>query len=217
MEINAGNTAWLLMSTALVMLMLPGLALFYGGLVRAKNVPSTIMHSFFGLAIVPVVWVIIGFSPAFPPSVGDLGIVGPVMSDGEVLVPHRRRVRIEAPRDGSLLVWIPMRPGQGEPVFCFIIGNSWACLVLWAARDQEGIAVSAGYDWYRFDGVRRGVVVRDEVVARKGNAQSYEPAFTEPLSRCTEFEVLDRRGDWVLIRLAGDQEGWIEDDSAVVY
>jgi ammonium transporter, Amt family len=74
--IDTGNTAWLLMSTALVMLMLPGLALFYGGLVRAKNVLSTIMHSFFGLAIVTVVWVIVGFSLAFGTSVGDLGIVG---------------------------------------------------------------------------------------------------------------------------------------------
>jgi Amt family ammonium transporter len=76
MPIDTGNTAWMLMSTALVMLMLPGLALFYGGLVRAKNVLSTIMHSFFGLAIVTVVWVIVGFSLAFAPSVGDLGIVG---------------------------------------------------------------------------------------------------------------------------------------------
>ncbi len=74
--IDTGNTAWLLMSTALVMLMLPGLALFYGGLVRAKNVLSTIMHSFFGLAIVTVVWVVVGFSLAFAPSIGDLGIVG---------------------------------------------------------------------------------------------------------------------------------------------
>ena len=76
MPIDTGNTAWMLMSTALVMLMLPGLALFYGGLVRAKNVLSTIMHSFFGLAIVTVVWVIVGFSLAFAPSVGGLGIVG---------------------------------------------------------------------------------------------------------------------------------------------
>ena len=65
---NAGDTAWMLMSTALVMLMLPGLALFYGGLVRRKNVLSTIMHSFFGLAIVTVVWVVLGFSLAFAPS-----------------------------------------------------------------------------------------------------------------------------------------------------
>ncbi len=58
---DTGDTAWLLMSTALVMIMLPGLALFYGGLVRRKNVLSTIMHSFFGLALVSVVWVIVGF------------------------------------------------------------------------------------------------------------------------------------------------------------
>ena len=49
-EISAGDTAWVLMSAALVMLMTPGLALFYGGLVRSKNVLSTIMHSFFILA-----------------------------------------------------------------------------------------------------------------------------------------------------------------------
>ena len=53
------------MATALVMLMLPGLALFYGGLVRRKNVLSTIMHSFFGLALISIVWVLVGFSLAF--------------------------------------------------------------------------------------------------------------------------------------------------------
>src|SRR5689334_23496463 len=65
---DTGDTAWLLMSTALVMIMLPGLALFYGGLVRRKNVLSTIMHSFFGLALVTIVWVIVGFSLAFSPN-----------------------------------------------------------------------------------------------------------------------------------------------------
>jgi Amt family ammonium transporter len=75
-EINAGNTAWLLTATAFVMIMLPGLALFYGGLVRRKNVLSTIMHSFFGLALVSIVWVVIGFSLAFAPSVNGLGIIG---------------------------------------------------------------------------------------------------------------------------------------------
>jgi Amt family ammonium transporter len=62
----------MLMATALVMIMLPGLALFYGGLVRRKNVLSTIMHSFFGLAIVSVVWVLWGFSLAFGPTTGGL-------------------------------------------------------------------------------------------------------------------------------------------------
>jgi ammonium transporter, Amt family len=73
---NAGDTAWMLTSTALVMIMLPGLALFYGGLVRRKNVLSTIMHSFFGLAIVSVVWVLVGFSLAFGPDANLFGVAG---------------------------------------------------------------------------------------------------------------------------------------------
>ena len=74
--INAGDTAWMLVATALVMVMLPGLALFYGGLVRRKNVLSTIMHSFFGLALVSVIWVVIGFSLAFGKDVGGFGLIG---------------------------------------------------------------------------------------------------------------------------------------------
>jgi len=74
--VNGGDTAWLLVATALVMIMLPGLALFYGGLVRRKNVLSTIMHSFFGLALVSVVWVLVGFSIAFGPDVTGLGLFG---------------------------------------------------------------------------------------------------------------------------------------------
>src|ERR687897_1327687 len=73
---DSGDTAWLLMSTALVMIMLPGLALFYGGLVRRKNVLSTIMHSFFGLALVSVAWVLIGFSLAFGRDITGLGLIG---------------------------------------------------------------------------------------------------------------------------------------------
>ncbi len=73
---DTGDTAWLLMSSALVMIMLPGLALFYGGLVRSKNVLSTVMHSFFGLALVSVVWVVIGFTLAFGPDVAGLGLIG---------------------------------------------------------------------------------------------------------------------------------------------
>ena len=75
-EINTGDTAWMLTSTALVMVMLPGLALFYGGLVRRKNVLSTTMHSFFGLALVSIVWVIIGFTLAFGPDVNGMGLIG---------------------------------------------------------------------------------------------------------------------------------------------
>ncbi len=75
-QIDSGDTAWMLVATAMVMVMLPGLALFYGGLVRRKNVLSTIMHSFFGLALVSVVWVLVGFSLAFGKDVGGLGLIG---------------------------------------------------------------------------------------------------------------------------------------------
>jgi Amt family ammonium transporter len=73
-KIDTGDTAWLLVSTALVMLMTPALGFFYGGLVRRKNVLSTIMHSFFILALISVQWVLWGYSLAFGPSVG--GVVG---------------------------------------------------------------------------------------------------------------------------------------------
>jgi len=75
-EISGGDTAWMLVATAMVMVMLPGLALFYGGLVRRKNVLSTIMHSFFGLALVSVLWVLIGFSLAFGHDITGLGLLG---------------------------------------------------------------------------------------------------------------------------------------------
>jgi Amt family ammonium transporter len=73
--IDAGDTAWLLVSTALVMLMTPGLAFFYGGLVRRKNVLSTMMHSLFILALVSVTWVLWGYSLAFGPDTGA-GLIG---------------------------------------------------------------------------------------------------------------------------------------------
>lgn len=71
-KIDSGDTAWLLVSTALVMLMTPGLALFYGGMVQTKNVLSTFMHSFFALALVSLQWCIIGYSLAFGHSHGGL-------------------------------------------------------------------------------------------------------------------------------------------------
>jgi ammonium transporter, Amt family len=68
------DTAWLLISTALVMLMMPGLALFYGGLVRTKNVLSTFMHTFVALSVVSLLWVTIGYSLAFGEDHG--GVIG---------------------------------------------------------------------------------------------------------------------------------------------
>jgi Amt family ammonium transporter len=73
-QIQPGDTAWLLVATAQVMLMVPGLALFYGGMVQGKNVLSTFMHSFFALALVSVQWALFGYSLAFGSSHG--GLVG---------------------------------------------------------------------------------------------------------------------------------------------
>ncbi|MBS1127762.1 MAG: ammonium transporter, partial [Nitrospirae bacterium] len=71
-KIDTGDTAWILISTALVMLMTPGLAMFYGGMVRSKNVLGTIMHSFIAIALVSVQWVLFGYSLAFGPDVNGL-------------------------------------------------------------------------------------------------------------------------------------------------
>src|SRR5207245_10465040 len=80
-KIDTGETAWGLPSSALVLAMtMPGLALFYGGLVRNKNVLGTIMHSFVILCLVSVIWVLWGYSLAFGPDVrgvtGSLGWFG---------------------------------------------------------------------------------------------------------------------------------------------
>ena len=72
--IDAGDTTWILISTALVMLMTPGLALFYGGMVRRKNVLSTLMMSFVLLGVIAVLWVLYGYSLGFGSDAG--GFVG---------------------------------------------------------------------------------------------------------------------------------------------
>jgi len=71
-KVDAGDTAWLLTSSALVMLMTPGLALFYAGMVRRKNVLGTIMHSFIALGVVTLQWVLFGYSLAFGPDIGHV-------------------------------------------------------------------------------------------------------------------------------------------------
>lgn len=71
---NSGDTAFMLIATAMVMLMTPGLALFYGGMVRSKNVLSTLLQSFVCLGVVSIIWVLYGYSLAFGPDVG--GFVG---------------------------------------------------------------------------------------------------------------------------------------------
>ena len=76
---NGVDTAWVLVSSALVLLMTPGVAFFYGGLVRRKNIVSTVMYSFVSIGLVGVVWVLWGYSLAFGEGnayIGDLSLIG---------------------------------------------------------------------------------------------------------------------------------------------
>jgi Amt family ammonium transporter len=75
MEIDSGNTAWMLVAAALVLFMTPGLAFFYGGLTRSKNVLATIMQCFICTGVVAIIWVVVGYSLAFGPDQG-LGLIG---------------------------------------------------------------------------------------------------------------------------------------------
>jgi ammonium transporter, Amt family len=98
--IDSGDTAFVLISAAMVLLMTPGLGLFYGGMVRKKNVLSTLMHSFLMLAVISVLWVVVGYSLAFSPGgsfhnlIGDLsfgmlkGVGGSANPDYAPTIPH---------------------------------------------------------------------------------------------------------------------------------
>ncbi len=81
-EVNTGNTAWLLMCSALVMLMTPGLAFFYAGMVNRKNVVSTMLQNYAALGVVGLLWVIIGYSLAFSPGNGFIGGLDYFMLNG---------------------------------------------------------------------------------------------------------------------------------------
>ena len=95
--IDTGSTAWMLVSAAMVLFMTPGLALFYAGMVRRKNVLSTTMHSFFAMGLVSVIWALVGYTLAFGPDVGGLigglkhigldGVLGTVSGTGASAIP----------------------------------------------------------------------------------------------------------------------------------
>jgi len=92
--INAGDTAWVMISTALVMLMTPGLAFFYSGMVRKRNFLSTMMQSFLMLCLISLQWVLVGYTLAFGPDIGGviggldfLGLLG-VGMEAKGTVPH---------------------------------------------------------------------------------------------------------------------------------
>ena len=102
--INAGDTAWILIATALVMMMTPALAFFYGGMVRKKNLLSTINLSFITVGLISLQWVIIGYTLAFGTSLGGLigglnffglsGVSAEPNADYAATIPHQTLVRL---------------------------------------------------------------------------------------------------------------------------
>jgi len=99
----------------------------------------------------------------------------------------------------------------------FVRRRLFTRLALAAAATTLLLVFSAMYDWYRYDYLMHGVVVGQEVIARKGYAETSEPAFTEALSEGSEFQLVQRQDDWLLIRIADDKEGWVKKDGVVVY
>src|SRR5437773_812189 len=94
-KINSGDTAWMLSSTALVLLMtIPGLALFYGGMVRKKNVLATVMQSFAITCLVTVLWVIVGYSLAFTPGNAYFGSFDRLFLSGMVYMKEANKVTV---------------------------------------------------------------------------------------------------------------------------
>ncbi|MGE3781097.1 MAG: hypothetical protein AB7F89_28165, partial [Pirellulaceae bacterium] len=89
---------------------------------------------------------------------------------------------------------------------------AWACLLATLA-----MMASAVHDWNRYERRQLGVVAVGETLARKGNADSYEAAFTVPLAEGTEFLVQERRGGWIRLQLAGGEEGWVRERDVAVY
>ena len=121
--------------------------------------------------------------------------------------------------------WLPY-PGKarataGVATLCFL---AFATLLFWRRSFLRHLAIgllvmtlllgaSPAVDVLEFETSPRGVVTA-EVVARKGNAETFEPAFTEPLLEGAEFWILERRGDWIRVRVGGDLDGWIPLSSA---
>ena len=73
------------------------------------------------------------------------------------------------------------------------------------------------WDWQRFEQTSKGVVIAAETITRKGASENYEPGFTKPLDDGTEFVVVDRRGDWLQIRIGESEASWIPERSAFTY
>jgi tetratricopeptide (TPR) repeat protein len=76
---------------------------------------------------------------------------------------------------------------------------------------------SVGYDWYRFEWERHAIIATENAVPRKGNSEQYDPAFTSPIPFGTAARVLDERTDWLRLRFAANEDGWLPKNQVVLY
>jgi ammonium transporter, Amt family len=112
-DLSKGDTAWMLISSALVMLMVPGLALFYGGMVRRKNILATMMQSMAMLCIIGVFWVAVGYGLAFGPSAFKFSALG--VEDGGIIGWNWDLFFLKGVGHGDVL------PGYGIPVYVHVM------------------------------------------------------------------------------------------------
>jgi len=137
MVLDSGDTAWVLVSTAMVMLMIPGVGLFYGGLVRKKDVVSMIGLSFLAMALVSVQWVLVGYSLSFGADVGGfiggldlLGLKGVGMDAGEGTIPGLLFMAFQLVFAGITLAIITSAVAERVRIGSFIVfGLLWTTLV----------------------------------------------------------------------------------------
>ena len=137
MVLDSGDTAWVLVATAMVMLMIPGVGLFYGGLVRKKDVVSMIGLSFLALALVSVQWVLVGYSLSFGTSVGGfvggldfLGLRGVGMDSGDGTIPDLLFMVFQLVFAGITLAIITSAVAERVRIGSFIVfGLLWTTLV----------------------------------------------------------------------------------------
>ena len=107
-----------------------------------------------------------------------------------------------------LLLWgaLAVRTLRNYPGWNYLAGVAAAGSIL--------LGVSAAFDIGIDSGQQRGVLIGDQVIVRKGNADSFSPQFEEPINRGVEFEVLEIRPDWLHIELGNGEQGWIQTDDA---
>ena len=109
-----------------------------------------------------------------------------------------------------LVLWgvLAVRSIRHYPGWNYLAGTAAACSIL--------LGVSALWDISLDSGHTRGVLVGDQVIVRKGNAESFSPLFEEPINRGVEFEVLEERPDWLHIELGNGESGWIQTTDAEI-